>query len=102
MVLRGVFRDAPRCEEMIGNVWEWTRSLWGDDVMKPAFGYPYVASDGREDLGASPKILRVFRGGAFDVNTWFVRCACRDWDVPALRDWYLGFRVALFPFSSGL
>ena len=30
-------------EELSGNVWEWTRSLWGTDGEKPAFGYPYQA-----------------------------------------------------------
>ena len=36
--------------DMAGNVWEWTGSLWGKDVGEPAFGYPYHAKDGREDL----------------------------------------------------
>jgi formylglycine-generating enzyme required for sulfatase activity len=29
--------------DMAGNVREWTISLWGKDVNKPDFGYPYKA-----------------------------------------------------------
>jgi formylglycine-generating enzyme required for sulfatase activity len=90
------------CEEMSGNVWEWTRSLWGKSWSEPSFGYPYVASDGREDLEAPSETLRVFRGGAFNNYPGDVRCAYRLRYDPAIRGWGLGFRVALFPFSSGL
>ncbi len=51
--------------DLAGNVWEWTRSLWGREVSRPAFGYPYDAEDGREDPGAGDEVLRVLRGGAF-------------------------------------
>ncbi|MEW5958348.1 MAG: SUMF1/EgtB/PvdO family nonheme iron enzyme [Chloroflexota bacterium] len=53
-------------EEMSGNVWEWTRSLWGKDVYNPDFNYPYDLGDGREDLGTGTSIPRVLRGGAFN------------------------------------
>src|SRR3989304_3513089 len=43
-------------EEMSGNVWEWTRSLWGEDWEKPTFTYPYDPNDGREDLNASDRV----------------------------------------------
>jgi formylglycine-generating enzyme len=45
--------------DMAGNVLEWTGSLWGKDMGKPAFGYPYDAKDGREDLSAPDNVLRV-------------------------------------------
>jgi formylglycine-generating enzyme required for sulfatase activity len=50
--------------DMAGNVWEWTRSLWG------AYPYPSDAKERarREDLDAPQHQGRVRRGGAFDVN----------------------------------
>jgi formylglycine-generating enzyme required for sulfatase activity len=52
-------------EDMSGNVWEWTRSLWGEMSGEPTFNYPYRPDDGREDLRASAGRSRVLRGGAF-------------------------------------
>jgi|GEM_PF-527217 len=40
------------CEELSGNVWEWTRSLWGENWDKPDFGHPYKPTDGREDVSS--------------------------------------------------
>ncbi|HKH47862.1 MAG TPA: SUMF1/EgtB/PvdO family nonheme iron enzyme [Thermoanaerobaculia bacterium] len=90
------------CEEMSGNVWEWTRSLWGKDWQKPDFPYPYRVGDGREDLEASSEVLRVLRGGAFDNDPWLVRCAYRYRGFPRYRSWGVGFRLVLVPFSSDL
>jgi formylglycine-generating enzyme required for sulfatase activity len=53
------------CEDMSGNIWEWTRSLWGEDLYNAGFGYPYDPMDGREDLMAGTNVLRVLRGGSF-------------------------------------
>jgi formylglycine-generating enzyme required for sulfatase activity len=80
-------------EELSGNVWEWTRSLWGRDSSSPTFGYPYRSTDGREDLTAANDTLRVVRGGTFHDADWLVRAASRDWDRPAYRLRHLGFRV---------
>ena len=66
---------------MSGNVWEWTRSLWGKDLHAPIFTYPYRSDDGREDLKASNEIPRVLRGGAWGDHQG-VRCAYRDGDDP--------------------
>ena len=51
--------------DLSGNVWEWTRSLWGRDFDKPEYRYPYQPNDGREDLNASNDVRRVLRGGGF-------------------------------------
>jgi formylglycine-generating enzyme required for sulfatase activity/energy-coupling factor transporter ATP-binding protein EcfA2 len=53
------------CLDMVGNVLEWTRSLWGTDWQEPKFKYRYDLKDGREDLEAPDNVLRVLRGGAF-------------------------------------
>jgi formylglycine-generating enzyme required for sulfatase activity len=77
-------------QDMSGNVWEWTRS-----VFQP---YPYDPNDGREDLKL--KDLRVLRGGSFYVDQRYVRCAYRGNLGPHLRYYYRGFRVVVSPSSS--
>jgi formylglycine-generating enzyme required for sulfatase activity/energy-coupling factor transporter ATP-binding protein EcfA2 len=86
-------------EELSGNVREWTRSLWGEDAGKAYFRYPYTREDGREDLEASAKVLRVLRGGAFGSSSKNVRCAFRFTNGPGIPSAYIGFRVVLTPFS---
>jgi len=39
-------------EELSGNVWEWTRSLWGKDWRRLDFTYPDQPDDGREERDA--------------------------------------------------
>ena len=83
------------CEDMAGNVWEWTRSLWGTDLMKPTFGYPYELAVKREHLDAPGDVLRVVRGGSWRRSAGLLRCACRLRDPPGSRSGDLGFRVVL-------
>ena len=83
--------------DMSGNVREWTRSLKGKDYQKSSFNYPYTVSDGRENLHAPDSMLRVLRGGAFDNDARFVRCAFRDWSLPLYRGRNYGFRVVASP-----
>ena len=84
------------CEDMSGNVWEWTRSLWGKDWEKPDFAYPYDPDDRkREDLNTTNDELRVVRGGSWDDGRDFARCASRHGIPPDLRLGDLGFRVVL-------
>ncbi|MEM7248111.1 MAG: SUMF1/EgtB/PvdO family nonheme iron enzyme [Acidobacteriota bacterium] len=84
-------------EEVAGNVYEWTRSLWGDDWQAPSFGYPYRPDDGREDAPASDATLRVVRGGSFRLEFRSARCSLRRWSHPDLRSDNFGFRVVFVP-----
>lgn len=81
--------------DMAGNVWEWTRSLWGEDSARPTYRYPYVPSDGREQASAADPALRVVRGGAFRNDTNLARCAARGGSNPYSGYTSTGFRVAL-------
>jgi formylglycine-generating enzyme required for sulfatase activity len=85
--------------DMVGNVEEWTRSLWGKSGERPDYRYPYRPTDGRESLNAGRNVARVLRGGAFHDGRWGVRCTCRRWVVPVHSSTLIGFRVAMRPAS---
>jgi formylglycine-generating enzyme required for sulfatase activity len=85
-------------EDLSGNVWEWTRSLWGEGWGELTFTYPYDPADGREDASAGNDVYRVLRGGAFTYNPNFARCAFRLRNYPYFRDLDYGFRVVVSPF----
>jgi formylglycine-generating enzyme required for sulfatase activity len=84
-------------EEMSGNVWEWTRSLWGEEDEVPAFGYPYDPADGREALDAPPSVRRVVRGGGFPSPARSIRAASRMGLPPDTVEANFGFRVVVVP-----
>lgn len=88
-------------QDLSGNVWEWTRSLWGKDVDKPEYTYPYYPADERENLEAGDLVLRVLRGGGFSDHERDVRCGMRNANNPS---WYRhrGFRCVVLPVPSGL
>jgi formylglycine-generating enzyme required for sulfatase activity len=86
--------------DMSGNVWEWTRSLWGTDG-KLSFRYPYEPRDAkRENLEASDDVWQVLRGGAFVDSGGFLRAAKRYWGSPGRRYNHFGFRVAFSRLRS--
>ena len=81
--------------DVAGNVWEWTRTLWGVDILESPFKYPYSTADGREDVAAGQETHRVLRGGSYNYGREAARCASRNRLLPDHDNWYVGFRVAL-------
>jgi formylglycine-generating enzyme required for sulfatase activity len=70
--------------DMVGNVWEWTSSLY-----RP---YPYDANDGRESQSAEG--WRVLRGGSWMNDLNLARCTARlDGDFLFFSN--VGFRCAV-------
>jgi len=92
--------------DLAGNVWEWTRSLWGPwdgkdySSIKLQFEYPYDMEDGRENSEADDKWLRVLRGGSWDDFRDWARSAFRYWGDPDFRYFIIGFRCCVSPMSS--
>lgn len=78
--------------DMSGNVWEWTRSLWGGDHKKVRFSYPYVVGDGREDL--DNRVYRIIRGGSWGNEKSWATCSARNRLAPDRQaNNRTGFRV---------
>ncbi|NPD65247.1 SUMF1/EgtB/PvdO family nonheme iron enzyme [Lichenicola cladoniae] len=63
-------------DDMTGQVWEWTSTLWGPDMAHPAWAYPY-RTDGRENPTADASIRRVLRGGCFSSGKAKACCTYR-------------------------
>jgi len=72
--------------DMVGNVWEWTHSLFRT--------YPYEADDGREAEDVSGQ--HVQRGGSFLGTDQLARAAARYRGDPSFLD-FVGFRVVIAP-----
>ena len=100
------------CEEMLGNVWEWTQSLYGrydsdktkdgKVVFDPLYTYPYQFDDGRERLDRDDDWARVLRGGSWANDEIWLRCAARFRYSPNYRLNLYGFRVLASPSTAGL
>jgi formylglycine-generating enzyme required for sulfatase activity len=80
-----VTRSAFGCQDMSGNVWEWTHSLHRV--------YPYKADDGRED--PNDQGYRVVRGSSWIDPQLYARCAYRGRHPPDFFDYDQGFRVVI-------
>ena len=76
------------CEQMIGDVWEWTSS---DFAPYPGFvSFPY-----REYSEAHfGKGYKVLRGGSWATRPVAIRNTFRNWDLPQRRQIFAGFRCA--------
>jgi len=76
------------CEQMIGDVWEWTAS---DFRAYPGFkAFPYREYS-EVFFGGDYKILR---GGSWATHPLAVRNTFRNWDFPIRRQIFAGFRCA--------
>ena len=77
-------------EEMVGNVWEWTSSLF-----KP---YPYLPSSNRENK--EPGEERVLRGSSWTSFASYNRAAFRGRYSYVVFNHLSGFRLVLLPRAS--
>ena len=73
--------------DLSGNAWEWVND-WYDA------GY-YTVSPGTNPQGLDDGEYRSARGGGWYYETYFVRAAYRDWIIPDLEYYRVGFRCAL-------
>lgn len=86
-------------EDLLGNVQEWTRSLWGSQPGQPDFGYPYQPDDGREITApdqAPAQARLVHRGGSFKSQPADLRSTARGNALPDSKIAWRGFRVAMY------
>lgn len=85
-------------EDLLGNVQQWTRSLWGTEVLRPDFTYPYYPEDGREvfDPRKLPAQMRVVhRGGSFKSPPDELRCTAHGSALADSEIAWRGFRVVM-------
>ena len=83
--------------DMVGNVWEWTSTLWGNEYGQPDYDYPYKLSDGRETSATNPlhREYRVCRGGCYLDELDQLRCSVRMRAPADEHSAQCGFRVVM-------
>ena len=83
------------CFDFVGNVRQWTGSLWGTDhaASDPEYAYPW-SDDGRNNLEESRLVWRVVRGSSFGDERSLLRCSYRCGASPESR----GYPGSLYSF----
>jgi iron(II)-dependent oxidoreductase len=76
------------CEQMLGDVWEWTSS---DFQPYPGFA-PYPYSEYSEPFFGTG--FKVLRGGSWATRPRAARSTFRNWDSRLKRQIFAGFRCA--------
>jgi iron(II)-dependent oxidoreductase len=81
--------------DLVGNVLQWTTTLWGEKRLQPdeEYALPW-RDDGRDDLTANRQIRRVVRGSTFNDPIGECICARRRSFLPADRGGH-AFRVII-------
>lgn len=86
------------CCDLLGNVQQWTSTLWGSEPDPTDFPYPYDGGDGREDPEAEKQLdptYRIHRGGSYRDTPADLRCTARGFSPPDSKVVWRGFRVVL-------
>ena len=81
-------QSASGCYDMLGNVWEWTASVFDGYegfATYPYPGYSKVYFDGQH---------QVLKGGSWATPPWALRSSFRNWYHPGIRQILAGFRCA--------
>lgn len=78
--------------DMIGNAFEWCRDFYEPNWYDQS---PIVNPAGPSEPAESP--LHAFRGGGWEADAVYCRCAARYLAKPTLRDGSAGFRVLCEP-----
>jgi formylglycine-generating enzyme required for sulfatase activity len=86
------------CEDMLGNIQEWTATLWGTQPAQPQQSYRDQPAGGPSitdpvDLPAQARL--VHRGGSYKSQPDELRCSARGSAAPDSRIPWRGFRVAM-------
>jgi iron(II)-dependent oxidoreductase len=76
------------CQQMIGDVWEWTASDFGPYPGFEVFPYREYSA---VHFGRGYKVLR---GGSWATHPLAIRNTFRNWDLPDRRQIFAGFRCA--------
>jgi formylglycine-generating enzyme required for sulfatase activity len=78
--------------DMSGNVWEWCDDGWHEN-------YENAPKNGSSwNDNHSQTFFRTLRGGSWLVNSRFCRSASRDGDLAGVRNYDIGFRLAVSAF----
>lgn len=90
-------RNAFGLYDVHGNIREWCRDAWSEDVYKLLVdgAYDPLVTAYRVDQ-SEEDVARAVRGGTFDLSAGKCRAAYRNGLGPDNRYWVQGFRVCLF------
>jgi iron(II)-dependent oxidoreductase len=84
------------CFDLVGNVRQWTSTLWGGKLIAPDPRYVYPwKEDGRNDINASRQVRRVMRGSSTQEDVMLLRCSARSGQIPDNIGSTNGFRVVM-------